>query len=247
MTATARRAGADLRLLRAAVFTAVCVALSAGGHVLASASAVPLWALGAAFAVVLGVTWAGAGRERSLRAIAGLLTVGQLGLHALFALGQHTDPAPTSGVTAFARKLVCGHSGMPLTEGHARHLVSAAGVDPDRLAPVAAPGGHLGHAAAASSYTLPMLLGHLLAALAAGWLLRRGEAALFRLVRLARPAPRLLGALRLAAALRDGLPYAVGPRPVPRRTRDGAPPADPSVVLAHSVIRRGPPGCGLAA
>jgi hypothetical protein len=35
-----------LRLLRAAVFTAVCVALSAAGHALASCEVLPLWALG---------------------------------------------------------------------------------------------------------------------------------------------------------------------------------------------------------
>ena len=43
------RSGADLRLLRAAVFAAVCVVLAAAGHALASCASVPLWTLGAGF------------------------------------------------------------------------------------------------------------------------------------------------------------------------------------------------------
>lgn len=43
------RSGNDLRILRAAVFAAVCVVLAAAGHTLASCSTVPLWTLGAGF------------------------------------------------------------------------------------------------------------------------------------------------------------------------------------------------------
>ncbi|MEV6103269.1 hypothetical protein AB0M28_00970 [Streptomyces sp. NPDC051940] len=252
MTAPVRRAGADLRLLRAAVFAAVCVALSVGGHVLASGGTVPLWSLGAAAVLVLSVAFAAAGRERSLPAIAALLGVGQLGLHCLFALGQHGAGPRTSGAMDLALRLVCDHSGLTLTEGGARRIVADAGVDPDRLAPVTGVAGHAGHAAHetvghSAAYSLPMLLGHLLAAVAAGWLLRRGEAALFRLVALAAPAHSLRGALRLATALRDGLQCALGAAPAPRPRPDERDEPDTSVVPAHSLSRRGPPAYGLAA
>jgi hypothetical protein len=99
--------------------------------------------------------------------------------------------------------------------------------------------------------SLPMLLGHLLAALATGWLLRRGEIALFRLVRLSAHGARQLlagarlralrAALALVRALCAGLPGepATGPR-IPRTAVDAPAPAtgDP---LQHLVIRRGPP------
>ncbi|MFD5459311.1 hypothetical protein ACFWIR_30450, partial [Streptomyces olivaceus] len=41
------RSGNDLRILRAAVFAAVCVVLAAAGHTLASCATVPLWSRGA--------------------------------------------------------------------------------------------------------------------------------------------------------------------------------------------------------
>lgn len=99
--------------------------------------------------------------------------------------------------------------------------------------------------------SLPMLLGHLLAALATGWLLRRGEVALFRLARLSAHGAQqvaagarlraLRDAFRLVAALRAGLPGGptTGPR-TPRTAVDAPRPAtgDP---LQHMVTRRGPP------
>ncbi|MGB8941208.1 MAG: hypothetical protein WCD21_13380, partial [Streptomyces sp.] len=78
------RTGVDLRLLRAAVFAVLCVVLSAGGHVLASCAAVPLWTLGVGFLAVFALAAPLAGRERSLPGIAALLAAGQVGLHALF-------------------------------------------------------------------------------------------------------------------------------------------------------------------
>jgi hypothetical protein len=99
--------------------------------------------------------------------------------------------------------------------------------------------------------SLPMLVAHLLAALAAGWLLRRGDLAQLRLVRLAHGAHgvaegalvrSLRSALTLVRALRAGLPGApetAGP-PVPR-TALVAPPKPRTVALKDTVIRRGPP------
>ncbi|MEU3145253.1 MULTISPECIES: hypothetical protein [unclassified Streptomyces] len=47
------RAAAGLRPLRAAVFSAVCVTLSAAGHVLVPGSGIPVWTLAAGWAGLL--------------------------------------------------------------------------------------------------------------------------------------------------------------------------------------------------
>ncbi|MEU2880748.1 hypothetical protein ABZ651_31990, partial [Streptomyces sp. NPDC007070] len=82
-------AGRDLRLLRAAVFAAVCVVLAAAGHTLASCATVPLWTLAVGFLGSLVLVAPLAGRARSLPGIAALLALGQTVLHTLFGLGQH--------------------------------------------------------------------------------------------------------------------------------------------------------------
>ncbi|MEU1119014.1 hypothetical protein [Streptomyces sp. NPDC005879] len=291
------RDGADLRLLRAATFAAVCVVLSAGGHVLASCVAVPLWTLGAAFLAVLAITFPLAGRARSLPGIAALLAAGQLGLHALFGLGQHGTTVTQNGdgtLVERAARLVCGAGAATITPAQAHRILTTAGLGPggtgasgaghmsahvhggsaaaagtavDSLAGTAvtpgaggAPGsldslgsmdsmGSMGAAALLPS--LPMLLAHLLAAVAAGWLLRRGDVALLRLVRLADGAHgvaegalvrSLRSALTLVRALRAGLPGApetTGPRAP--RTALLAPAPPRTVALEDAVIRRGPP------
>ncbi|MGA4849940.1 hypothetical protein ACOBQB_28250 [Streptomyces sp. G5(2025)] len=263
------RDGADLRLLRAAMFAAVCVVLSAGGHVLASCVAVPLWTLGAGFLAVLAVALPLAGRARSLPGIAALLAVGQVGLHALFGLGQHGTAAatPVSGDATLverAARLVCGAGAAAITPAQAHRILTTAGFSPGggRAAGhhhgAADLTGSTGAAHSAGSMgvmalmpSLPMLVAHLLAAVAAGWLLRRGDLALLRLVRLAHGAQgvaeaalvrSLRSALTLVRALLAGLPGAPGtsgpqaPRTallVPRRPR--------MVTLEDAVIRRGPP------
>ncbi|WTW98738.1 hypothetical protein OG216_37760 [Streptomycetaceae bacterium NBC_01309] len=73
-----------LRLLRAGVFAGVCVALSVGGHVLASGGAVPVRAVLGAVLAALGLSWLGAGRERSARGLVAAMGAGQLGLHTWF-------------------------------------------------------------------------------------------------------------------------------------------------------------------
>ncbi|MEV4739404.1 hypothetical protein [Streptomyces sp. NPDC049555] len=261
------RAGADLRLIRAAVFTAVCVVLSAGGHVLASCAGVPLWTLAAGCVLVFAVAAPLAGRERSLPGIAAALAVGQLALHALFGLGQARAGAmPVPGrdghegrLIDFAGQLLCDQR--PLSAAEARRVVTDAGLDPAVHPAMAAPAGGTaapgaGHASLAHALlpSLPMVLGHLLAAVALGWLLRRGEAALWRLVRLsAGPARQLaaaalFGALRAALALvRVRLRALQAPVVVRRRSTadDERPAREPE--LQHFVIRRGPPACALAA
>lgn len=238
------RAGADLRLLRAAVFTAVCVALSSAGHTLASGHLVPAWTLAAGWLAVFAVVAPLAGRERSLPELAAGLLLGQAGLHAVFSAGQ-TRAAPGTGhtddVVALAGRLLCGDHVRALTPRAAEQVVRAAGLDPS----LTAAGHGSGGVHTAMAYSLPMLLGHLLAALAAGWLLRHGEAALWRLIRLS-----ARGALRTAFALVRVLVAGTVPDPLtgprPRCSRDGDEPPR-TAALRHSLARRGPPAYRLAA
>ncbi|WFB08397.1 hypothetical protein LRS74_16070 [Streptomyces sp. LX-29] len=261
MSAPVARAGADLRMLRAAVFTAVCVVLSAGGHALASCAPVPLWALGVGCLAVFAVAAPLAGRERSLPGIAVALGVGQLLLHSLFTMAQHGDAtavawearqdAHKGRLVAFAAQMLCDSGPRAMDTEQANRLIADAGIDPGAAG--VAPPHHAPSLWEALLPSLPMVLGHLLAALAAGWLLRRGEAALWRLARLSTDgvsARALRVALRLVRALRAGLLGGAeeagrGLRAVRADERDAVEPR--SVVLQHSVIRRGPPAVELAA
>ncbi|MET7795494.1 hypothetical protein [Streptomyces decoyicus] len=272
------RAAADLRLLRAAVFTAVCVALSAGGHIAASCTAVPVWTLGVAAAAVFAVAAPMAGRERSLPEIATGLAVGQLALHALFTWGRLPMSAMARGgadgtgglsdraAIALARHVTCGLGSGPADGAEARRILGAGGFDTASGAGTTAPAGTgtAGGPAAADPAmahallpSLPMVLGHLLAALAVGWLLRRGEAALWRLVRLSAPAAyemavqalvgAVRGALALIRALLTGLEAAHDDAlRAPVSYLDDKP-GPKNLALHHSVVRRGPPTLALAA
>jgi hypothetical protein len=269
--ARATRSGARLRILRAAVFAAVCVVLSGAGHALASCAAVPLWALGAGFLAVLAVAAPLAGRERTLPGIVALLTVGQTVLHTLFGLGQHGTAvmaAPAGGDAALvdrAARLLCGTTAAVLSPAQAQRILTDARLLPTGGAgPGAGAGLHTAHYPADALSTtagssasllpsLPMLLGHALAALAVGWLMRHGDLALLRLVRLSAHGVAegalvrsLRGALALVRALRAGLPGAPVAGPRPARTASLAPPALRTTALQHTVIRRGPPAAALA-
>ncbi len=266
--------GTELRLLRAAVFTAVCVVLSAGGHVLASNETVPLWTLGVAAVLVFAVAVPLAGRERSLPGIAALLAVGQIGLHGVFGLGQHCavggGDAGGAGVgggeggdgaLALARRLLCNDHAVKLTEGRAREIVADAGLDPD-AGPGGAAGAHAGHGVGLgdglgaafnlAAYSLPMVLGHVLAALVAGWLLRRGDAAVTTLLHLTVATGADLGPLRAAVrymrVLDTGLDDSGRPAVRPgAATAYDEQSARTVRELQHAVVRRGPPALALAA
>ncbi|MFF0555868.1 hypothetical protein [Streptomyces sp. NPDC004266] len=252
------------RLLRAAVFTAVCVVLSALGHALAACAGIALWTLVAGFLGVFGVTVLFTGRARSLGFVVGALAGGQLGLHVLFGLGQRQlalSEQADDALVRMAARLVCGAGAASLSPADATRIITDAGLDP------ADAHAHMGHLAAGAAAPagellpgLPMLLGHLLAALAAGWLLRRGDHALGRLVELSEQGATelaecalvrsLRAALRLVRALLAGLPSAprTGPRRTLRAPSDSSPPPV-AEALQHTVIRRGPPAadCVLAA
>ncbi len=274
--APAVRAGAGMRLLRAAVFTAVCVLLAAAGHSLASGGPVPVSSLALGWIGVFAFVVPLAGRERRLPGIAALLAAGQLALHLVFSTGQMCasltaarGSGSTGTIAALAARLVCGGgASVPLTPQAARQVVARAGLDPSALA---APGrmagmpmhAHPGFGAAhpvtalsmmLSMCSLPMLLGHLAAAVVAGLVLRRGEAALWRLVRLSVRGAATLSALAPSAlrrarallrALAGHAPYAAGHR---ARGAARTPAARLRTVwLRHSMARRGPPVVALAA
>ncbi|MFD9972842.1 hypothetical protein ACFWZR_00785 [Streptomyces sp. NPDC059017] len=255
------------RLLRAAVFAAVCLVLSALGHVLAACATVPRWTLLAGFLAVFAVVVPFAGRARSLSAVVGALAVGQLGLHTLFGLGQRpltVSPSADDALIRMAAKLVCGAGGNALSPADAHRIVADAGIDPAAAARAA----HAGHAApnpalepAGLLPSLPMVLGHLLAALVTGWLLRRGDLALFRLAELSAQGAQgagevvaegalvraLRAALVLVRELLAGLPAAPGTRPGPAGADSGDPAPPVAAALQHIVIRRGPPACRVPA
>ncbi|MBT2676972.1 hypothetical protein J7E95_40570 [Streptomyces sp. ISL-14] len=272
------RSGSDLRILRAAVFAAVCVVLAAVGHVLGSCAAIPLWTLGAGFLGVLLVTVPFAGRERSLPGIAVLLAVGQTVLHTLFGLGQHgasAGAAAAAGASSTsasvsdaalveqAARLLCGTAAAAISPAQAQRLLTEARISPGT-------GVHASHPSmdALSTVTdsitgsstsllpsLPMVLAHVLAAVVAGWLLRRGDLALLRIAEMSALSAHsvaegasvrsLRGALALVRALRAGLPGAPEASPCIRCAGWLGPSEPRTLALQHTVIRRGPPAAAL--
>ncbi|MDX2912641.1 MULTISPECIES: hypothetical protein [Streptomyces] len=245
------RAGGDLRVPRAAVFAAVCVVLAGAGHALASCAAVPLWTLGAGFAGVFAVAVALAGRERSLPGIAATLAVGQTVLHVLFGLGQHGATAASRTTETMdavlverAARFLCGTTAAALSPTEARRILVEAGVGGTHAAH--GPADTMADAAGSSALlpSLPMLLGHVLAAVAAGWMLRHGDLALLRLARLSAQEPlvrSLRGAFALALALRSGLPSTPETVPGVRHGVYAAPATLRTTALQHTLVRRGPP------
>jgi len=254
------RSGGDLRVLRAAVFAAVCVVLAAAGHGLASCATVPLWTLSAGFLAVFAVAAALAGRERSLPGIAAVLAVGQAVLHTLFGLGQQGSTSMTSGTASGmsmadaslverAARLMCGTTAAAISPAqahkilaHARLLSADTGMAHSMRHPAEAMPATAGSSMSVLP-SLPMLLGHVLTAVAAGWMLRRGDMALLRLIRLSAHGTlvrSLRGAFALVRALLTGLPGTpeAGP-PLPDTAL--LLPEPRTTALQHTVIRRGPP------
>jgi len=271
-----QRAGADLRWLRAAAFSAVCVALSATAHVIASGAGLPLWSLVLGWAIVLCGVVPLAARERKLPGIALVLLIGELGLHLVFCLAQSrmsTAASTPNAAVALVERMLCGPAAAHLTPQNAALIMRRAGLDPASAATLlremhgTAASGMSQMAASstststhamslASMFTPSMLAAHLAAALVAGWLLRRGEVALWRIVRLeALVVERVAVLSRLAALLAAAFIVALVAgvlekclSALRRRVRmlngDGR---LESVLLAHSLLRRGPPAAVLTA
>ncbi|QGZ48506.1 hypothetical protein GPZ77_08995 [Streptomyces sp. QHH-9511] len=222
--------GTRLRGLRAALFTALVVTLSAGSHVLLSQVPLPLLTVGLLSAGVFAVAYALAGRERGFGPIAGLLVPLELAADTVFTTGQTVCYGASGGPVAGSLRSVgvdvlCGGSvGAPL---------------PGVVVP------ENGGAAALLNSPDPALPWLLLAAhvsvglFAAAWL-RHGERALARLI--GAVAALTFRPLLLVAALL-GVPR-------PARGRGGCPSGRPrpalTRLLVHSVGRRGPPRSGFA-
>ncbi|GAA1919958.1 hypothetical protein GCM10009716_30770 [Streptomyces sodiiphilus] len=215
-----------LRTARAAVFTALCVALSAGAHVLLSGTPLPVPTVAAVTLAVFALAFLLAGRERGFGRIAALLVPLQVAADTVFTTGQATcygAAAPEGGspLRMAGIDLLCagGDFGTPLA----------------RLAQGAPPAAH-----PAGPW---LLLGlHVAVGLAAALWLRGGEAALARMLRAA-----MAGTFRplaLVVAARSAVPDSrrcavpAAPRPGPFRALP---------LLTHSVVRRGPPCPVLAA
>ena len=201
-----------VRSLRAAVFAALCVALAAAGHGLATGDAPPPWADGAGFLTVFAAGWLLGGRERSLPGIGAAMLVTQAALHEAFdaARTRAATRHPFAHLAAPAQPR--GHAALPA------HLHAVL---------------HCPVHGQAAALTPHATTAHVLAALVASWWLRRGEAALWSLLR--RAVALLPG---LAAWWRD----APAPSPVPTlRPTSPAPVRPRRLLLGHAVSRRGPP------
>jgi hypothetical protein len=169
-------------------------------------------------------------------------------------IGSGIGSGSGAALSALAMRLICGPGGAgpnALPPGTtAGEIVSRAGLDP-HLAVTTLPQLSFWTHSAVLGLTPLMLLGHLTAAAVAGWWLRGGEAAGWRLVRvtgqLAETLARTHSAplrtlLTLAGALLRGLlgVRRGGPRAV--TAGDAAPWRLPrTALLRHQVVRRGPP------
>ncbi|MEV7026429.1 hypothetical protein [Kitasatospora sp. NPDC093558] len=210
------------RALRAAVFTALAVPLSALGQVIITGRPLPLTLVVAATAVVFLVSAALAGGERRLLHISGVMVPVELLLNTTFNLGQTgCGPILSEHVPARGMNLiVCG----------------GGSVDGSLLS---GPLGHDGPVAPAATQLLVLLV-HLLIALAAAAWLRLGDAALTGLARALR-ALRQSVAAPLRALLLLLVPAPVRPvLRVPLPVSDHERPRREDVVLSPAP-RRGPP------
>ncbi|MEV5241692.1 hypothetical protein AB0K89_21675 [Streptomyces cinnamoneus] len=220
------------RGMRAALFTALCVTLSAASHVLLSRTPLPVATVAVLSAVCFAVAYALAGRERGFWSIAALLVPLELAADTVFTTGQHACYGPAGGpisgpLRSMGVDLVCrgGDFGTPLAR------MAADG-----------PGSLQGGTAASSATPWLLLAAHLAVGLLAAAWLRRGEVALTRLLRAVasfafRPLPPAV-----AAPGAGDRPARVRVRPV----RDTLP-SRSLPLLGHSVVRRGPPVCPASA
>lgn len=225
----------SFRASRAAVFAVACVGVSAAGHVWMSESSIPAWALFAAVLAAGGAGYALAGRQRGFAPIAGLMLVGELGLHLLFAVAQHAAAGSMSSPSSMSG--MPGMAGMPAMPGMImRHPVPAAAwlCGGETGAGGSAGRGLMAPMAWMSAHgSAGMIAVHAAAGLLAAWWLRRGEAAAFRLLR-----ALAQFALPLLVLVWPGAPVAAD---LTARVPEDR--GEPLIgrVLVHAVVRRGPP------
>ncbi|MEU7068896.1 hypothetical protein AB0B30_01330 [Streptomyces narbonensis] len=197
-----------------------------------SAHRLPAPGLLAAFAATAVAAWAAAGRRRGAPTIAGAMLVLQGALHLLFSM---TGAHPAAGAMSDAKATTHAHA---MTGGHpsmgSMHPMGSAGGSMGSTDPVE-PMDLMSMSPMAMDSGTGMLAVHLLAALLCGLWLAHGEAAFFTLAEAA--LAYAFTPLRLLFA-RVRVPDA--PRGPVRRPRGNAH-RPHTVVLAHTVSRRGPP------
>lgn len=224
MQATGVRAGAELRVVRAVLFTALCTTLSATSHVLLSHAPLPLPTVVAVCAGIFAAAYAHSGRERGYGPVAGLLVPLELAADTAFTTGQHACYGPAGGPLAGPLRslgvhLLCrsGELGTPLAR-----ITAHADPPLPPAVPTAAP--------------WLLLAAHLAVGLLAARWLHRGDAALDALLRTAATATfrPLLTAVAVAGAALTAPGRRIRPLHPPR-------PAHPLPLLVHCVRRRGPP------
>jgi hypothetical protein len=176
------RFGRLLRGARSAVFAAVCVGLSAAGHVWMSGHGLPFWALVLAFTAVGAAGYALAGRQRGLVSISALMLAAEGGLHLLFTATQ----APQSSDSSSAAQRLLGATFATLPASARRIPLSDWVCGTMGGAGMGGSGGLSARLAAdlmAAGHGLGMAAAHAVAGLACAWWLWRGESAVFRLLR----------------------------------------------------------------
>ncbi|MGW1197965.1 hypothetical protein ACWD4B_19315 [Streptomyces sp. NPDC002536] len=248
-------AGWVCRTVRAAVFAAACVLLTALGHAMMSGAPVPWWALTSGSAAAGGTAWFLADRERGLRTVASAAVTTQAVLHSWFSLGQALVrpalPHDASIARQWAWYLLCGPPGggdfKPVPGMGIRHEAAAAaghmanmgGMGPMHSTSHTGHMGHVDHTAPMSHHmggmsSSGMLVAHVLAALVCALWLAHGERAAFRILR------ALVG--RLAAPLRPvPVPAAPPSRPRLRIHRNHSDRPLHRDLLVHAITSRGPP------
>ncbi|MFI8893487.1 hypothetical protein [Streptomyces paradoxus] len=222
-----------LCLVRAGVFAAVCVVVMALDHALMFDDALPWWAVGAAFAATASGAWWLTRRERRAPVVVGATVVAQGLLHLLFSLIHWLVRQPAA----------VGAPTVERASGLQGGVFFPSGVVVDHPVLLSRALGRLSDAPLLSAVTPGpvtwMFAVHLLAAVACGVWLWRGEAAAHRIGRvlaaaLFAPLRRVCRALFLTTARREPPPCRVAvdgaenPRPTPSSLR-------------HAVVRRGPP------
>ncbi|MER6999049.1 hypothetical protein [Streptomyces sp. NPDC000410] len=245
--------GRCARGIRAVVFAAVCVLLTALGHALTSGATVPWWSLAAGFALTVTGAWALARRERGLAVVTVAAVAAQAALHVSFSLAQaayghtvtrdagmgshamgshgmgfHDMGSPGSGSYDAGSHTMDSHT-MGVTDMAAHHMaapdLAASGHPLDGTAPV------------------DMFLAHAFAAVLCALWLAHGERAVTRLRgalgALRGVADRLAAPLRLLLLLRPAVrPHRPRLRRRPdtdrRRRLRGR-------LLVHAITSRGPP------
>ncbi|MFD4632227.1 hypothetical protein ACFVYR_23565 [Streptomyces sp. NPDC058284] len=218
--------GIQLRAVRAALFTALVVTLSAASHVLLSRAPLPPATVAGIAAAVFAVAYATAGRERGYGRIAALLIPLELAADTVFTAGQHVCYGEAGGPVAGPLRSVgldvlCGGTpvGTPLSRMTAEgHDAAALLADVDPGAAWLLLGAHIG-----------------VGLVAAAWL-RRGERALAQLLRAVAAATFRPLLIAVAAVTTSRPPVRRLPRPGRRVL-----PAARTRLLVHFVGRRGPP------